>query len=55
MLFDPNRAATPPQPPALGRNVGPAGVAGLTAFLRGAEGRRSMTGHQLAICRGASL
>ena len=54
MLSDPNRAATPPRLPALGRYVEPAEVAGLTAFLLGAEGG-SITGQQLVICGGASL
>lgn len=54
MLSDPNRAATPPRLPALGRYVEPAEVAGLTAFLLGAEGG-SITGQQLVVCGGASL
>ena len=54
MLADPNRAATPPRLPALGRFVEPAEVAGLTAFLLGAEGG-SITGQQLVVCGGASL
>lgn len=54
MLSDPNRAATPPRLPPLGRYVEPAEVAGLTAFLLGAEGG-SITGQQLVICGGASL
>jgi NAD(P)-dependent dehydrogenase (short-subunit alcohol dehydrogenase family) len=54
MLSDPNRAATPPRLPALGRFVEPAEVAGLTAFLLGAEGG-SITGQQLVVCGGASL
>jgi NAD(P)-dependent dehydrogenase (short-subunit alcohol dehydrogenase family) len=54
MLSDPGRAATPPRLPALGRFVEPAEVAGLTAFLLGAEGG-SVTGQQLVICGGASL
>ncbi|MFC7530879.1 SDR family NAD(P)-dependent oxidoreductase [Actinoplanes sp. GCM10030250] len=54
MLSDPNRAATPPRVPALGRFVQPAEVAGLTAFLLGADGG-SITGQQLVICGGASL
>jgi NAD(P)-dependent dehydrogenase (short-subunit alcohol dehydrogenase family) len=54
MLSDPNRAATPPRVPALGRFVEPEEVAGLTAFLLGAEGG-SITGQQLVMCGGASL
>ena len=54
MLADPNRAATPPRLPALGRYVEPAEVAGLTAFLLGADGG-AITGQQLVICGGASL
>jgi NAD(P)-dependent dehydrogenase (short-subunit alcohol dehydrogenase family) len=54
MLADPTRSATPPRLPALGRFVEPAEVAGLTAFLLGAEGG-SITGQQLVVCGGASL
>jgi NAD(P)-dependent dehydrogenase (short-subunit alcohol dehydrogenase family) len=54
MLDDPGRVATPPRLPALGRFVEPDEVAGLTAFLLGAEGG-SVTGQQLVICGGASL
>lgn len=54
MLADPGRSATPPRLPALGRFVEPDEVAGLTAFLLGAEGG-SITGQQLVICGGASL
>lgn len=54
MLQDPNRAATPPKLPALGRFVEPSEVAGLTAFLLGSEGG-SITGQHLVICGGASL
>jgi NAD(P)-dependent dehydrogenase (short-subunit alcohol dehydrogenase family) len=54
MLADPNRVATPPRVPALGRFVEPDEVAGLTAFLLGDEGG-SVTGQQLVICGGASL
>lgn len=54
MLQDPNRAATPPRLPALGRFVEPSEVAGLTAFLLGSEGG-SITGQHLVICGGASL
>ena len=54
MLADPNRAATPPRLPALGRFVEPVEVAGLTAFLLGDEGG-SITGQHLVICGGASL
>jgi NAD(P)-dependent dehydrogenase (short-subunit alcohol dehydrogenase family) len=54
MLADPNRSATPPRLPALGRFVQPGEVAGLTAFLLGADGG-SITGQQLVVCGGASL
>jgi NAD(P)-dependent dehydrogenase (short-subunit alcohol dehydrogenase family) len=54
MLSDPGRAATPPQPPALGRFVRAAEVAALTAFLLGPEGGM-ITGQQLVMCGGASL
>jgi NAD(P)-dependent dehydrogenase (short-subunit alcohol dehydrogenase family) len=53
MLFDPSRAATAPQPPALGRYLEPAEVAGLAAVLLRPEGG-SVTGQQLVICGGAS-
>jgi NAD(P)-dependent dehydrogenase (short-subunit alcohol dehydrogenase family) len=54
MLTDPGRAATPPQPPPLGRFVRPAEVAALTAFLLGPDGAM-ITGQQLVMCGGASL
>jgi NAD(P)-dependent dehydrogenase (short-subunit alcohol dehydrogenase family) len=54
MLGDPNRAATPPRVPALGRFVAPSEVAGLTAFLLGPDGG-SVTGQHLVMCGGASL
>ncbi|WP_405499494.1 SDR family oxidoreductase [Streptomyces niveus] len=54
MLRDPGRAATPPVPPPLGALVAPSDVAGLTAFLLGAEGG-SVTGQTLVMCGGASL
>ncbi|GAB6903435.1 SDR family NAD(P)-dependent oxidoreductase [Kineosporia succinea] len=54
MLADPNRAATPPKVPALGRFVQPSEVAGMTAFLLGPDGG-SVTGQHLVICGGASL
>ncbi|GAB3280055.1 SDR family NAD(P)-dependent oxidoreductase [Kineosporia babensis] len=54
MLQDPNRSATPPRVPALGRFVEPSEVAGLTAFLLGPDGG-SITGQHLVICGGASL
>ena len=54
MLGDPGRAATPPQPPALGRFIRPAEVAALTAFLLGPDGGM-ITGQQLVMCGGASL
>ncbi|WP_328473171.1 SDR family oxidoreductase [Actinoplanes sp. NBC_00393] len=54
MLSDPNRAATPPRVPALGRFVQPDEVAGLVAFLLGDDGG-SITGQHLVICGGASL
>ncbi|MET4925369.1 SDR family NAD(P)-dependent oxidoreductase [Streptomyces sp. PSRA5] len=54
MLSDPGRAATPPVLPPLGSLVAPSDVAGLTAFLLGAEGG-SVTGQTLVMCGGASL
>lgn len=54
MLSDPGRAATPPVLPPLGALVTPSEVAGLTAFLLGAEGG-SVTGQTLVMCGGASL
>jgi NAD(P)-dependent dehydrogenase (short-subunit alcohol dehydrogenase family) len=54
MLTDPGRAATPPQPPPLGRFVRPAEVAALTAFLLGPDGGM-ITGQQLVMCGGSSL
>lgn len=54
MLADPGRAATPPQPPPLGRFVRPEEVAALTAFLLGPDGGM-VTGQQLVVCGGASL
>lgn len=54
MLSDPGRVATPPVLPPLGTLVAPSEVAGLTAFLLGAEGG-SVTGQTLVMCGGASL
>lgn len=54
MLDDPNRAATPPKLPALGRLIAPAEVADLTAYLLG-RGGAMITGQTLVMCGGASL
>lgn len=54
MLADPNRAATPPLSPPLGRLVEPSEVAGYAAFLLG-PGGAMITGQHLVICGGASL
>jgi NAD(P)-dependent dehydrogenase (short-subunit alcohol dehydrogenase family) len=54
MLEDPNRAATPPVLPPLGRLVEPAEVAGLVRFLLEPSGAM-VTGQTLVMCGGASL
>lgn len=54
MLRDPSRQGEPPKLPPIGRFVTPAEVAGLTAFLLGADGG-AITGQQLTICGGSSL
>jgi NAD(P)-dependent dehydrogenase (short-subunit alcohol dehydrogenase family) len=54
MLADPARAATPPQPPPLGRFIEPAEVAAYAAFLLG-PGGAMITGQHLVMCGGASL
>ena len=54
MLDDPNRAATPPLAPPLGRLVEPSEVAAYAAFLLG-PGGAMITGQHLVICGGASL
>jgi NAD(P)-dependent dehydrogenase (short-subunit alcohol dehydrogenase family) len=54
MLSDPGRARTPPKLPPLGRLVTADEVAGLTAFLLGADAG-AITGQQLVQCAGASL
>ena len=54
MLVDPNRAATPPKMPPMGRLVTPEEVAGLTAFLLGPDAG-AITGQQILVCGGSSL
>ena len=54
MLSDPNRIATPPVSPPLGRLVEPAEVAGLVRFLLEPTGAM-ITGQAILICGGASL
>lgn len=54
MLEDPNRAATPPRVPPLGRLVEPREVAELTCYLLEETGAM-ITGQTLVICGGASL
>lgn len=54
MLADPNRIATPPMTPPMGRLVDPAEVAGLVAFLLGPDAR-SITGQVITQCAGVSL
>jgi NAD(P)-dependent dehydrogenase (short-subunit alcohol dehydrogenase family) len=54
MLADPARAHTPPKLPPLGRFIDPAEVAGLVAFLLGADAR-SITGQTIVQCAGSSL
>jgi len=54
MLEDPNRSATPPVVPPLGRLVEPAEVAALTRFLLEPTGAM-VTGQTIVMCGGASL
>lgn len=54
MLEDPNRSATPPVVPPLGRLVEPSEVAGLVRFLLEPSGAM-VTGQTLVVCGGASL
>lgn len=54
MLADPNRAATPPKMPPMGRLIYPEEVAGLVGFLLGADAR-SITGQVITQCAGMSL
>lgn len=54
MLDDPNRMATPPRVPPLGRLIEPQEVAGLAGFLLEETGAM-ITGQTLVICGGASL
>jgi 3-oxoacyl-[acyl-carrier protein] reductase len=54
MLADPNRAATPPRTPPIGRFVMPEEIAELTAFLLGPYAG-AITGQQIFICGGSSL
>ena len=51
---DPNRAATPPKMPPIGRLITPEEIAGLTAFLLGPHAG-AITGQQIVICGGSSL
>ena len=54
MLVDPNRVATPPKTPPIGRLITPEEVAELTAFLLGPHAG-AITGQQIVICGGSSL
>lgn len=54
MLEDPNRAATPPRVPPLGRLIEPAEVAALTRFLLEETGAM-VTGQTIVMCGGSSL
>ncbi|MFD5829121.1 SDR family NAD(P)-dependent oxidoreductase [Lentzea sp. NPDC060358] len=54
MLADPGRSRTPPAVPPLGRLVAPEEVAGLTAFLLGADAG-AITGQHIVQCAGVSL
>jgi len=54
MLVDPNRAATPPKMPPIGRLIKPEEIAGVTAFLLGPYAG-AITGQQIVVCGGSSL
>jgi NAD(P)-dependent dehydrogenase (short-subunit alcohol dehydrogenase family) len=54
MLRDPERAASAPKMPPIGRYVRPEEVAGLATFLL-SDAAASLTGQQIVICGGASL
>ncbi|KMO69555.1 SDR family NAD(P)-dependent oxidoreductase [Mycolicibacterium obuense] len=54
MLADPNRARTPATVPPMGRLIDSGEVAGLVAFLLGADAR-SITGQVITQCAGLSL
>ena len=54
MLVDPNRAATPPKLPPIGRLITPEEIAGVTAFLLGPHAG-AITGQQIVVCGGSSL
>ena len=54
MLSDPNRDSTPPKMPPMGRLIEADEVAGLVAFLLGADAR-SITGQVITQCAGVSL
>lgn len=54
MLADPNRAATPPKTPPIGRFITPEEIAELTAFLLGPHAG-AITGQQIVVCGGSSL
>jgi NAD(P)-dependent dehydrogenase (short-subunit alcohol dehydrogenase family) len=54
MLADPNRAATPPKTPPIGRLIAPEEVGELTAFLLGPHAG-AITGQHIVICGESSL